>query len=164
MKTLLILRHAKSEWDEPGVADHDRALSQRGKRDAPRMGKRLRAEQMVPDLILCSTARRARKTAKLVADACGYEGEIRFQEDLYMAEADAYLDVLREAPDECQCVMVVGHNPGLEELLEALTGAAEALPTAALAQVTLPISRWEELDENMEGELVGLWQPRDEGA
>lgn len=162
MKTLLILRHAKSEWDEPGVADHDRTLSPRGKRDAPRMGKHLRAKQLVPDLIICSTAKRARKTAKLVAEACGYEGEIRLEEDLYLAEADAYLDVLREAPEECQSVMVVGHNPGLEELLETLTGGAEALPTAALAQVTLPIARWQDLDGDIEGELVGLWLPREE--
>jgi len=164
MKTLLILRHAKSKWDEPDVADHDRTLSQRGKREAPRMGERLRAEQLVPDLIISSTAKRARKTAKLVAEASGYEGEIRMEADLYLADPEAYLEVLREAPDACQSVMVVGHNPGLEELVEALTGEAEALPTAALAQIALHISRWQDLDEDIEGELVQIWQPRDEGV
>jgi phosphohistidine phosphatase len=163
MKTLLILRHAKSEWDEPGVADHDRTLSGRGKRDAPRMGQRLRAEQLAPDLIVSSSAKRARKTAKLVAEACGYEGEIQLEPDLYMAGPEAYLEVLQEAPDSCETVMVVGHNPGLEELLETLTGEAEALPTAAVAQVTLPIESWRELSEDIEGKLANLWLAREEG-
>ena len=164
MKTLLILRHAKSDWDQPGVGDHDRTLSPRGKRDAPRVGQWLRDEHLVPDLIISSSAKRARKTAKLVADTSGYEGEIRLEGELYMAGAEAYLDALREAPDACQCVMVVGHNPGLEELLETLTGEAEALPTAALAQIALPIASWQELGEDIEGELVRLWLPRAEDA
>ena len=90
MKTLLILRHAKSDWETPDVADHDRPLNGRGKRDAPRMGRLLRDENLVPDLIISSTAKRARKTAKLVAEASGYEGEIRLAETLYLAGPEAY--------------------------------------------------------------------------
>ena len=160
MKTLLILRHAKSEWDEPEVADHDRTLSGRGKRDAPRAGEWLRAETLVPDLIISSTAKRARKTAKLVAEASGYEGEIRLEADLYLADAGTYLEVLQSVPETCQSVMVVGHNPGLEELVEALTGEAEPMPTAGLAQVSLPIERWEELGDETEGKLVQVRRPR----
>jgi phosphohistidine phosphatase len=164
MKTLLILRHAKSEWDEPGVADHDRPLSQRGKRDAPRVGQQLRAEQRVPDLIISSSAKRARKTAKLVAETSGYEGEVLLKDELYLAGPENYLEVLQALPETCQSVMVVGHNPGLEELVEALTGEAEVLPTAALAQIALPIMRWQDLDEEVEGQLVYFWRPRDPAA
>jgi phosphohistidine phosphatase len=160
MKTLLILRHAKSDWDQPGVADHDRTLSARGKRDAPRVGQWLRDENLAPDLIICSSAKRARKTAKLVADASGYEGEVQLEKDLYLAGPEAYFEVLKNVRDTYQTVMVVGHNPGMEELLVALTGEAEALPTAAVAQVALPISHWRDISEEIEGELVYLWKPR----
>jgi phosphohistidine phosphatase len=164
MKTLWILRHAKSEWDEPGVADHDRPLNSRGKREAPRVGQHLRAEGWVPDLIISSTAKRARKTAKLVSETSGYEGEVLLKDTLYLAGPEDYLEVLHAAPETCQSVMVVGHNPGLEELVEALTGEAETLPTAALAQIELPITRWQDLDEEIEGKLVSLWRPRDEAG
>jgi phosphohistidine phosphatase len=163
MKTLLILRHAKSAWDEPGVADHDRPLSKRGKRDAPRMGQLLRDEELVPDLILSSTAKRARRTAQLVAETCGYEGDIELDESLYLADPEAYLEALADLPDAVQRVMVVGHNPGLEELLEALTGEAEPLPTAALAEVALSIAHWGQA-KAAQGQLVNVWLPREREA
>lgn len=160
MKTLLILRHGKSSWKDSSLVDHDRPLKKRGKRDAPRMGELLREQGMVPDLILSSSAKRALNTAVLVADACGYEGEIDIRREFYPGDPDAYIEALWEAPDECQIVMVVGHNPGLEELLEVLTESFEFLPTAALAQVTLPVNYWHELSDETEGELVNLWLPR----
>lgn len=163
MKTLLLLRHAKSDWAEPDLSDHDRPLNGRGKRDAPRMGQLLRAEGLTPDWIAASSAKRARKTARLVAEACGYEGEIQVEEVLYLAGPEAYLEVLSAAPESAECALLVGHNPGLEELLEALTGEAEGLPTAALVRVTLPVARWAEVDENTEGELVRVWRPREVG-
>jgi phosphohistidine phosphatase len=161
MRTLLILRHAKSSWKDASLPDHERPLNKRGRRDAPRVGRRLRDEGLTPDLILCSTARRARDTAEAVAEASGYEGEIESRPDLYMADSDAYLHALRGLPDDYERVMVVGHNPGLEELLEALTGEVEALPTAALAQVELGLRRWRDLDDESEGRLVSLWRPRE---
>jgi phosphohistidine phosphatase len=160
MKTLLILRHGKSSWKDLMLADHDRPLKKRGKRDAPRIGKLLREEGLVPDLILSSTAKRALRTAVLVADACGYDGEIDVRREFYPGHPYAYIEALIGVPDECQIVMVVGHNPGLEELLELLTEAAEFLPTAALAQVALPVQYWYELNEETDGELVNLWLPR----
>jgi len=160
MKTLLILRHAKSSWKDMSLTDHDRPLKKRGLRDAPRMGKLLREEGLVPDLILSSTAKRALKTAVLVADASGYEGDIDVQREFYPGYPDTYIDVLRETGDEVQIVMVVGHNPGLEELLDRLTEAGEFLPTAALAQVTLPVQSWDELNYETSGEMVNLWLPR----
>ena len=161
MKTLLILRHAKSSWKDMSLTDHDRPLKKRGKRDAPRMGRLLREEGLVPDLILSSTAKRALETAVLVADASGYEGDIDVRREFYPGYPDAYIDALRETADEYQIMMVVGHNPGLEELLELLTEAGEFLPTAALAQVALPVQSWYELNYETSGEMVNFWRPRE---
>jgi len=161
MKTLLILRHAKSSWSDPSLADHDRPLNKRGKRDAPSMGELMRSEELTPDLIISSSAKRARTTAEIVAEYSGYEGEMWLERDLYAAEAEAYLATLKSLPDEYKTVMVVGHNPGLEELVEELTEDYERMPTAALAQVSLPIERWRELDDETEGELVYVWRPKE---
>lgn len=160
MRTLLILRHAKSSWSNSDMADHDRPLKRRGRRDAVRMGQLLLARNLAPQLIVSSTAKRARRTAKLIADALAYEGEIVLEHDLYHAGPTGYIRVLRDIDDRYQRVMAVGHNPGLEVLLEVLTGAAEWLPTAALAHVELPVDSWEEVREYIGGELVDLWTPK----
>jgi phosphohistidine phosphatase len=166
MKTLLILRHAKSSWKDESLPDHERPLNKRGKQDAPRMGKLLRDEGLIPDLILSSDARRARATIELVAQECHYDGEILFLRELYAAEPEAYLEALAQQGGDAASVMIVGHNPGLEELLEELTGERLPLPTAALAQVALPIEHWSELganarDDMPQGKLVNLWRPKD---
>lgn len=161
MKTLLILRHAKSSWKEAGLSDHDRPLNARGKHDAPRMGKLIAEKGLVPDLILSSTAKRARKTAKKVAAQCGYDADIRQIPDLYLASPQAILKAIRGVPDGCRRVMVVGHNPGLEEFLEVLTERAERLPTAALAEVDVPIEKWCQLDDRTRGDLRNYWLPRE---
>ncbi|MGB6018878.1 MAG: histidine phosphatase family protein [Sulfurimonadaceae bacterium] len=160
MKTLLILRHAKSSWKEAHFSDHDRPLNKRGQSDALKMGRLLREKELTPKLIICSTAKRARETVELVREACGYEDEIRFSEELYLAEPEAYIQALNELDDTYDRVMVVGHNPDLEELLELLTGEEHILPTAALVQVVLPIQTWRELDESVDSELIKLWVPR----
>jgi phosphohistidine phosphatase len=161
MKTLLILRHAKSSWKKTELADHDRPLAKRGKRDAPRMGQLLRDEDLLPDLIISSSAKRASITAETVAEESGFEGDLRLDRDLYSFDADAYLEALAEVDDIYERTMVVGHNPGLEELLELLTGEYQRLPTAALAQVELPIQSWAELSEETQGELANLWRPKE---
>ena len=161
MKTLLILRHAKSSWKNAGLADHDRPLNKRGQRDAPRMGQLLRGEGLIPDLILSSTARRALDTAEAAAETSGFEGDIESRPDFYMAGPEAYLRALRGLSDDYGCVLVIGHNPGLEELLETLTGEAETMPSAALAQVELPIRRWRDLGNGTEGKLVNVWRPKE---
>lgn len=161
MKTLLILRHAKSSWSDPKLADIDRPLNKRGKRDAPRIGSLLKKNDLVPDLILSSPAVRARKTAEAVAEAAGYEGEIEFEDNFYPGSPEDYIEVLQTLPEDLNSVMVVGHNPGLEELLETLTGESAALPTASLAQVNLPIRTWLELDDEPIGALVNLWRVKE---
>jgi phosphohistidine phosphatase len=165
MKTLLILRHAKSSWKDEALPDHDRPLNKRGKEDAPRIGKLLHDEDLVPDLILSSDARRARSTAELVIEESHYEGEVIYSRDLYAAEAEACIEALAQMGGDAACVMIVGHNPGLEELLQDLTGEYLPLPTAALAQVSLSINHWSELAGDQgdvpQGKLVNLWRPKE---
>ncbi len=161
MKTLLLLRHAKSSWGEPGLSDHDRPLTERGKLDAPRVGLLIQEQGLTPDLIVCSTAKRAQKTAQKVARTCGYRGAIAETETFYLAPVDQYLAYLRQLPDQHHIVLVVGHNPGLEDVLETLTGQVGRLTTAALAQVALNISGWRELSAAPQGHLVNLWGPKE---
>jgi phosphohistidine phosphatase len=160
MKTLLILRHAKSSWKHTNLSDHERPLNKRGKKAAPLMGQLLYEQDLVPDIILSSTARRARDTAEIVAEASGFEGEIYYLEDLYHGWPSDYIVALRGLSDENDSVMVVGHNPGLESFLEWLTSAGERFPTAALAYIKLPIQAWSKLNDETEGDLLGLWLPR----
>lgn len=157
MKTLLILRHAKSSWKNLSLADIDRPLNKRGKRDAPRMGALLLEEDLVPDLIISSPAVRARKTAKAVSNNSGYEGKIEIQPDFYPGDPDSFIEAFYSIPDKFDRVMVVAHNPGLEELLYVLTGESARMLTSALAQVTLPVDRWLDLDDDTPGKLVNLW-------
>jgi phosphohistidine phosphatase len=161
MKSLLILRHAKSSWKHPELTDHDRPLNKRGKRDASRMGKILRSEHLIPEAIISSTAARARVTAEAVAKASGYKGKIALTHSLYAAGPEAYLKVLHELSDHYKRVLVVGHNPGLEELLEMFTDETQILPTCTLAHVKFSIDNWIELDYKTEGQLAGIWQSRD---
>ena len=161
MKTLLILRHAKSSWQDSGLDDHDRPLNKRGKQAAPQMGRLLKAQDLVPGVIISSTAKRARKTAELVAENCGYAGSVEVNQQLYLASAGQAIAVLTELYHDEARVMLVGHNPGVEELLEVFTGEVAAMPTAALAQVELPIDQWQSLSLSTEGTLINLWRPRE---
>lgn len=162
MKTLLILRHAKSSWKDSDASDHERPLNKRGRHTAPRVGELLQQEDLLPDRILCSTALRARDTARLVAESCAFEGPLEASEELYPGAPSDYLDVLVRLEDDVESVMVVGHNPGLELLLGLLVGEVHTLPTAALARVELPIGKWRELTPATRGRLVSLWRPKDE--
>ena len=161
MKTLLIMRHAKSSWDDNGVADHERPLTARGERDAPRMGKLLRREGVVPQAIVASDAVRAQATARAVAEACGFEGEVEFSSALYGAGPETFREVLNKLPEQVESVLVVGHNPGSEELLQELTGEDEHMPTAAIAQVELDVAQWSEWGEATGGRLVAVWRPKE---
>jgi phosphohistidine phosphatase len=161
MKTLLVLRHAKSSWNDPALDDHERPLSKRGRRDGPRMGELVRQHGLVPDMVISSDAARARLTAEAVAQAAHYAGEIVLDQHLYMANPADIVSVLRTVPGNVETVMVVGHNPGLEELVEQLTGERQDLPTAALAQIVLPIDQWRDLKQSTRGTLLGHWRPKE---
>lgn len=161
MKLLSILRHAKSSWGDSSLDDHDRPLNKRGLRDAPRMGALIREQGLVPETVLSSTARRARDTALAVAAAAGFPDEVRFSRSLYGADPDAWLEALGELPDTVGHALVVGHNPGLEELVNLLVGESHVMPTAALAVVELPIESWRAVDPPPRGSLRALWRPRE---
>jgi phosphohistidine phosphatase len=162
MKTLFLLRHAKSSWNQPELHDHDRPLNKRGKKEAPKVGVYIKDNDLIPDLILSSTARRAHDTAQAVAEESGFSGQVDLYQDLYLSDTSCYLDILRCLPDDANRVLVVGHNPDLEELLTLLTDVTQHLTTASLAQVDLPITSWQELSEATDGRLQNLWSPREE--
>jgi phosphohistidine phosphatase len=161
MKTLLLLRHAKSSWKDPRLADWDRPLNRRGLRDAPRMGKLLRQLNLVPEHILCSTARRARHTAELVAEACGFQGTPTFVDSLYHASPAVYVDVLRRENPASDRVLLVGHNPEMQEALSLWTDQEESLPTCALAQLEFALDDWTQLPPQPHATLRGLWRPKE---
>jgi len=159
MKTLLVLRHAKSSWNDSSLDDHERPLNERGRRDAPRMGELVQEYGLLPDLVVSSDAVRAQLTAEAVVESAGYTGEILLDERLYLASPAEIILVLRTMREDAGTIMIVGHNPGLEELVEQLTGERQDLPTAALAQIALPIDRWDDLEISTRGTLVGHWRP-----
>jgi phosphohistidine phosphatase len=161
MKTLLVLRHAKSSWSEPGLEDHERPLNERGRRDAPRVGDLLWEYGLIPDVVLSSDAVRARLTAEAVTDAARYAGEILLDPRLYMASPADIRSLLATVRENAETVMIVGHNPGLEQLVEHLTRVRHDLPTATLVQIDLPIDQWRDLTRSTRGTLVGLWRPED---
>jgi phosphohistidine phosphatase len=144
--------------------DHQRPLNQRGRRDAPRMGDLVRELRLPPDVIISSDAVRARLTAEAVAEAARYAGKILLDPRLYLAGPDSIVAVLQTVPDtKAETVMIVGHNPGLEGLIAGLTGEHPDMPTAALAQIVLPIVRWRDLEVSTAGTLLALWRPKDLG-
>ena len=161
MKSLLLMRHAKSSWKDSKLKDMDRPLTKRGLKNAPRMGQLLLEMDLAPQSILCSPAVRARQTAELVSEALHFDGETYYLENLYMAEPPAYLEALSKLPDELERVLVIGHNPGLEALMQLLTDQCEALPTASIAYISLPIDAWKHLKKKTSGDLINLWRPRE---
>jgi phosphohistidine phosphatase len=166
MKHLYLLRHAKSSWKDPGLADHDRPLAGRGRRAAQAIARHLREQGIEPELVLCSTARRARETLERIEPALG-TGAVRVERELYGADAGALLEQLRGVPDAVGSVLVIGHNPGLQRLALGLARPAPAVeeleakyPTAGLAALVFEGSSWRDLDRGS-AELVGFVRPRD---
>lgn len=161
MKTLLLLRHAKSSWKTEDLDDHDRPLNKRGRRDAPKMGELLAEKRLLPDLIVSSTACRGRQTTEEIIASSGYRGETRLVADLYHADRAGLVRLVAALPDHCQRVLLVGHNPALEEFLELVTGMYSPLSTAALALVELPVESWSQFTADTRGRLEKTWQPRE---
>lgn len=161
MKTLFIMRHAKSSWDDPALADFERPLNERGLKTAPFMGAVMAEYDLAPELIVSSPAMRARQTAELVREPAAADAEIRFDERIYEASAQRLLEVVSEIEDRFDAAMIVGHNPGFENLVRVLTGKIEAMPTAALAVVDLEIDSWQEIAVET-GNLRKLIRPKEE--
>jgi len=160
VKTLLLMRHAKSSWNDPDQDDHDRPLNDRGLRDAPRMGQLLIEQSLVPDSITCSTAVRARETARIVAETCRSVTPPRATGELYHADLAAWQRVIRQLPAESERVLCVGHNPGIEMLLTELTGETQHMGTAALALIELRLDDWPAFDNSKPLLRWTLWRPK----
>jgi phosphohistidine phosphatase len=150
MKTLYLIRHAKSSWDNPLQADFDRPLNNRGKKDAPRMGKRLKKREILPDRMLTSPANRALTTCTNIASEIHYPvHKIKTEKRLYHAHADEILNVLSELDDEVNTVALVGHNPGLTDFINTMFDPALAnLPTCGIVAGTFQTDSWSSIDKS----------------
>ena len=160
MKTLFLLRHAKSSWKDETLADFERPLNSRGKRATQTLSAFLTKEKINPDLILSSPAVRARQTIEAILHSSKLSSELRFDERIYEATADKLLDVVSEIEKTSQSVIIVGHNPGLEELLDGLTGESKTMPTGALAKITFKDSNWNSIGSRA-GTLEWLVKPKE---
>jgi phosphohistidine phosphatase len=166
MKRLYLLRHAKSSWDDPTLADEDRPLAPRGRRAAKVMARHLRRTGTTPELVLCSPSTRTRQTLTRIAPGLGENANVQIKLDLYGASASALLEVLHEVPDEVDSVMLIGHNPGIQDLVLSLARAGSEsarvrtkFPTAAMATLELGAS-WRELAPGS-AELVSFVKPKE---
>ncbi|WP_457596929.1 SixA phosphatase family protein [Hydrogenimonas sp.] len=146
MRELILMRHAKSSWDDPTLSDFERPLNERGERDAPRMGEHLADLGIRPDLIVASPAKRAKKTAKIVAQKLGYDTRaIEWRESLYEASPQTLLYLICQLPNEAKRVMMVGHNPGFTMLANLLGDVAiENIPTAGVVIIAFDAKSWDE--------------------
>lgn len=155
MLTLYLLRHAKSSWAQPLSRDIDRPLNDRGMRDAPRMGRFIASLGRKPDIILCSPAQRTRETMNLLLPELGAEGiSIALPASLYEGDSQGYLDLVREHAGDAGCLLLIAHNPAIEDLADLLIGSGDRqaraamrqkYPTAALAVLTFDVATWSEI-------------------
>lgn len=160
MKTVLLMRHAKSSWDDPQSDDHARVLNARGLRTAPQMGQRLLEAGYVPDMILSSSAERAQQTARMVAQALGRADCIEVARQLYLAEPDTILHMIRQTDPAVETLLLVGHNPGMEDLASMLAASIVPFPTAAVA-VFRQEGDWSKFAVAQRPALVATLRPKD---
>ena len=170
MRTLLLLRHAKSSWDDSALEDFDRPLAPRGENAAPLMAAYLKKIGLRPDLVLCSPAARARQTWSLVSRSLDSKIAVNELRDLYLSSPGRLLEAVRRAPDAAPCVMLVGHNPGMEHLAMILSGPSSnptalaklhsKFPTAALAEIEFEVAAWAAVARG-EGCLKRFIRPKD---
>jgi phosphohistidine phosphatase len=167
VRRLLLLRHAKSSWDEPGLSDHDRPLSPRGRRAAVAVREHLAGSGALPTLVLCSSAARTVQTLQSIRPALPKATAIEIEPELYGADVDELLARVRRLPPDIRCTMLIGHNPGIGDLAELLVGHAEQaaraamaakFPTAAIAHLAFD-GQWSALGPKA-ATLEQFWTPR----
>ncbi len=161
MKTLYMVRHAKSSWNYPELDDMDRPLNPRGKKNAPEMGKRLAKRGIKPDMIMTSPAKRARTTAKIIARKLGISPALIHRNDLlYHGSIDTILHAIQSTDDSFANLMIFGHNPGFTDLANHLTGAdLYNIPTCGIAAINFPIEQWKDVAEG-KGDLLFFDYPK----
>jgi phosphohistidine phosphatase len=160
MRTLYLLRHAKSSWRDDTLRDFDRPLKERGRDAAELVGRLIAAENLSDVLVVSSPAVRARETAEIMLRSSGVRAELQFDPQIYDADLASLLGVLSRKEDDKQTVLLVGHNPGIENLIRFLTCEVRAVPTAALAKITFEGNSWKSLNDG-EGHLNWLVAPKD---
>jgi len=168
VRRLWLLRHAKSSWDDRELDDRDRPLAPRGERDAERMGSQLAGTQVRPSLVLCSAALRARQTLARILPFLGDDLDVRIEPGLYVFDPYPLLRRLRDVADDATSVLLIGHNPAMQELTLTLTaeddvglrqGLATKFPTGALAEIELRVEAWRDVAPGA-GTIVRVVLPR----
>ena len=160
MKTLFLLRHAKSDWSDEDLADFERPLNKRGRKSAPLVGSMMVSKGLQPDVIISSPAVRARQTAEFVHNIAAPTSPLILYPGIYEASSSILVGIIAEIDDKNGSAMIVGHNPGMEGLLTFLTRRTEPMPTAALAVIDLKTNSWSEILGG-KGHLVSLFRPKE---
>jgi len=159
---LFVMRHAKSSWDHPGLTDHDRPLNPRGLKDAPRMAEFLNRRKLAPTLLLSSSAKRAVTTAELLQCHLTKPPKWEVISDFYLAPPTVYLQQINLLTDTESDVLLIGHNPGLEMLVQQLAGEYHRMPTAAIAAFQMDTTDWQSLSADRQPlRLLGVWRPKE---
>ena len=161
MKTLLLMRHAKSSWKDDKLADHERPLKKRGRKDTKLIAKILEKNDLTPEIILSSSATRAKETAKVLKEELGTKAKITCLDELYMGEPEDFINALKGLDNNISTVLIVAHNPGLEAYLQIIDGEIEAVPTAGLGYLVLALDDWKDISLETMGDLIGFWKPKE---
>lgn len=160
MKNLYLIRHAKSDWNDESKGDFDRGLNKRGQKAILTMADALKEKQIMPDLILCSSAKRTKLTAKGLAKQIDYAGEIKYIDALYMAEPETILTLIQNVHDKYETLFIVGHNPETTELSNIMTNAyIDNVPTLGIVALQLSIDSWKNIVIG-EGKLTFFVYPK----
>lgn len=163
-KQLLVMRHAKSSWAEPGLTDFERPLNKRGLRVAPQVAQFIQLQGLSPHAIISSSACRTKMTSEIFIEHCEdvSSDQLTLTKDFYHAPASTYLECLTSFSNEAvNILMFIGHNPGLEDLVQQLSGRWEVMPTAAVAHFDLEKETWEEVKAPFKVTLKNLWRPKE---
>ena len=159
-KILLILRHAKSSWKDINIPDKERPLNKRGRNQGLKMGSLLKDLNNLPDYIIRSDAKRAVETSELVVKSSEYNGQMNTNSSLYdQNSADQYIKVLAQTPNNYSKVLIIGHNPSVENIIEKLTDKIETMKTCSLAKIDLNIKDWKDIQNSYHNELTNIWHP-----
>ncbi len=161
MKTLLLIRPAKSSRGDKGKDDWERPLSQRGKKNGTEMAKFLQKKDLIPQVILSSAAVRARKTCEILIDKAHFRGDIYYLNSLYLGEQDTYLKEINRLPDNIDCALVIGHNPGLEMFYQVMSGGDKPMRATSIACIRIFIDTWKEFDYECKFDSIDLWNIKD---
>jgi phosphohistidine phosphatase len=160
-RQLLILRHAKSSWSDPGANDFERTLNHRGRMAAPQVGRKLRQEKIDVDIVLASSAVRVRETLELLLPAWQYDGPVSWEKQLYLASPETLGQQIAALHSNWNRAMIVGHNPGLSQLASLLTGTPVDMPTAALVHLECTAVDWPSAIRQRDWKQLAFWKPKE---